>query len=58
MCTRPETWTQYEADVAYETVADLVGVVDVAVDVRITSAASEAADLIDRVTAALRAHDQ
>ena len=35
---------QYEADVAYETVADLVGVVDVAVDLRITSAASEAAD--------------
>ena len=49
---------QYEADVAYETVADLVGVVDVAVDLCITSAASEAADLIDRVTAALRAQDR
>jgi len=49
---------QYEADVAYETVADLVGVVDVAVDLRITSAASEAADLIDRVTAGLTAHEQ
>jgi osmotically-inducible protein OsmY len=47
---------QYEADAAYETVADLVGVVDVAVDLRITSAATEAGDLIDRVTAALRAH--
>lgn len=45
----------YEADAAYETVADLVGVVDVTTDIRVTGAARDAADLIDRTNAALNA---
>jgi hypothetical protein len=45
----------YEADAAYETVADLIGVVDVTTDIRVTSAAREAHHLIDRVSDALGA---
>jgi osmotically-inducible protein OsmY len=44
----------YEADAAYETVADMIGVLGVTIGIRVTSVARDAGCLLDRVSAALR----